>query len=299
MSRLTELWHSPYPINYRRWEAVWIPAVIIFLILYCLQPFGISQIEGKSKLGIAFGSSLISFVAAGFFNYVLPVCFPVYYKEQNWTLGKHVLSLVLLLLLITVGVWAYMSWQWQMWLGGKYFLLVLLWVFMLAVFPVVFFSMRNRNLLLARNLKEAVEMNACLSVKEEADRPAAASEEKELPAAWITFTGGTKEVLQVEADAFRYAEAEGNYVKVTYHSAKEGRTVQKMIRATMKQAEASVAGCPFIVRCHRAFLVNIRTVQKVDGNSQGYRLWLKGCKDEIPVSRAYAKEVKTMIESGL
>lgn len=286
-------------MNYRRWEAVWIPAVIIFLILFCLQPFGISQIEGRSKLGIAFGSSLISFVASGFFNYVLPVCFPAYYKEQNWTFGKHVLSLILLLLLITVGVWAYMSWQWQMWLGGKYFLLALLWVFILAVFPVVFFSMRNRNLLLARNLREAVEMNACLSVKEEADRPPAAPEEKELPAAWITFTGGTKEVLQVEADAFRYAEAEGNYVKVTYHSAKEERTVQKMIRATMKQAEASVAVCPFIVRCHRAFLVNIRTVQKVDGNSQGYRLWLKGCKDEIPVSRAYAKEVKTMIESGL
>lgn len=291
MNKLTELLHSPYPVNYRRWEAVWIPAVIIFLILYCLQPFGISQIEGKSKLGIAFGNSLISFAASGFFNYVLPVCFPAYYKEQNWTLGKHILSLILLLLLITVGVWAYISWQWQMWLGGKDFLLVLLWVFILAVFPLVFFSMWNRNLLLARNLKEATEMNACLSGR--------ASEEKAPLAAWITFTGGTKEVLQMEADAFRYAEAEGNYVKVTYHSAKEGKTLQKMIRVTMKQAEASVADCPFIVRCHRAFLVNIRTVQKVDGNSQGYRLCLRGCKDEILVSRAYAKEVKTMIESGL
>jgi len=64
----------------------------------------------------------------------------------------------------------------------------------------------------------------------------------------------------------------------------------------MKQAEEAVAACPFIVRCHRAFLVNVSTVVKVDGNSQGYRLRLEGCKDEVPVSRAYSKEVKTLIE---
>lgn len=55
---------------------------------------------------------------------------------------------------------------------------------------------------------------------------------------------------------------------------------------------------PFIIRCHRAFLVNIRMVVKVDGNSQGYKLNLEGCEEEVPVSRAYAKEVKALIETG-
>jgi len=37
-------------------------------------------------------------------------------------------------------------------------------------------------------------------------------------------------------------------------------------------------------------------VSKVSGNSQGYRLFLYDCEDSIPVSRAYSKEVKMLIE---
>ena len=38
-------------------------------------------------------------------------------------------------------------------------------------------------------------------------------------------------------------------------------------------------------------------VVKVDGNSQGYKLNLEGCEEDVPVSRAYAKEVKALIET--
>lgn len=284
MNRLITLLQSSYPVSYQRWKAVWIPALIVFFILYFLQPFGISQIEEGQKLEVALGNTLISAVASILFNYLLPPLFPSYYKEQNWTLGKHVLSLLELLVTIAVGVWAYLSWQMQVWLGGREFFLVLSWVLILAVFPCVFFSMWNRNLQLARNLKEATELNACLSGRMTA--------EKAVP---LTFAGGTREVLQLEAAAFRYAESEGNYVKVTYLSKETGKCVRKTLRATMKQAEAAVAEAPYIVRCHRAFLVNVRAVRKVDGNSQGYRLQLEGCDEEIPVSRAYAKEVRRLI----
>ena len=57
------------------------------------------------------------------------------------------------------------------------------------------------------------------------------------------------------------------------------------------------ASASFIVRCHRAFLVNLHQVVKVDGNSQGYRLRLEGCAEEVSVSRGYAKSVKALIES--
>ena len=88
---------------YQRWKAVVIPSVIIFLILYLLQPFGISRIEG-SRLAVVFGSALISAGASGVFVYLLPALFPAYYKEERWTLGRHLLSLLLMLLLIAVGV---------------------------------------------------------------------------------------------------------------------------------------------------------------------------------------------------
>ena len=130
----------------------------------------------------------------------------------------------------------------------------------------------------------------------ETEEVAAAEEEEEETPMQLVFSGGTKEMLEVDAHTLFYVEAEGNYIRVAYSSA--DKMQQKLVRATMKQAEEAVAACPFIVRCHRAFLVNIRTVVKVDGNSQGYRLRLEGCTEEVPVSRGYAKEIKTLIEGG-
>ena len=133
-----------------------------------------------------------------------------------------------------------------------------------------------------------------LSLQDDAENAEEVAEE-ETPMQ-LVFSGGTKEMLEVDAHTLFYVEAEGNYIRVAYSSA--DKMQQKLVRATMKQAEEAVAACPFIVRCHRAFLVNIRTVVKVDGNSQGYRLRLEGCTEEVPVSRGYAKEIKTLIEGG-
>ncbi len=299
MGKLAELWRSPYPTFYQRWKAVVIPSVIIFLILYILQPFGISQIK-NGVFWVVAGSALIAAVASGVFTYLLPALFPTYYKEQNWTLGKYVLNLLLMLLLIAVGVWAYQSWLMGMWLDKQLFFVALFWVMVLAPFPTVFFLMWNRNLQLTRNLKEATEMNAHLSRRVFPEAGTADLGDKESSSdEMLVFSGGTKEMLEIKAGDFLYAEAKGNYVKVGYRSDsdKEKKVTWRLLRATMKQAEEAVSACPFIIRCHRAFLVNIRMVVKVDGNSQGYRLNLEHCEEEIPVSRAYAKEVKALIEN--
>lgn len=294
MNKLTELWQSPYPMLYQRWKAVVIPSVIIFLILYILQPFGFSRIK-EGVFWVVAGSALIAAGASSIFTYLLPALFPTYYKEQNWTLGKHVLDVLLMLLLIAVGIWVYHSWLMGMWLDKRLFFLALSWVMVLAPFPVVFFLLWNRNLQLTRNLQEAMEINCHLSKR--ASQEVGAESKEFSPEEVLVFSGGTKDMLEVKAVDFLYAEAEGNYVKVDYRL--KGESTRKMLRATMKQAEEAVAACPFIIRCHRAFLVNARKVVKVDGNSQGYRLRLEGGGEEIPVSRAYAKEVKALIENKI
>lgn len=298
INKLIEILRSPYPFLCQRWKTVVIPSVIVFLILYILQPFGISQIGG-GKFWVTFGSALVSVVASCIVTYLLPALFPSYYKEQNWTLGKYLINMLLLLLLITVGIWAFQSWLMGIGLNARLFFLSLSWVAVLAPFPTILFLMWNRNLQLSRNLREATEINIYLSKKISSGDEIIASEEKEGSLIMLVFSGGTKETLEVQASDFYYAEAEGNYVKVTFRSTKGEKLVQKMLRITMKQAEDAATACPFIVRCHRAFLVNTRLVMKVDGNSQGYRLRLEGCDEEVPVSRAYAKEVKTLIENKL
>lgn len=58
---------------------------------------------------------------------------------------------------------------------------------LLAPFPTVFFLMWNRNLLLTRNLREAMEMNACLSGKTLPAETEAGQKEEEAHADVLTF----------------------------------------------------------------------------------------------------------------
>lgn len=275
---MTRWWREPYPSLVSPWKVVVVPAAIIFLVLYLLQPFGIARIE-SGKLWVTLGAACISAGVSSVFVWVLPWMFPRYYEERAWTLGKEVSGTLALLLCVTVCVWLYVAWLCGVMPGVRLFFTVLI----LGAFPTVLFAMWNRNIRLARNLREATELNLRLSQKPEAE---------ETPPTTLVFSGGTREMLELDTRLFLYAESEGNYVRLHYFSPKENRSVSKLLRLTMKQAEASVASAPFIVRCHRAFLVNLHQVSKVDGNSQGYRLRLEGCAEEVPVSRGYAKEIK-------
>lgn len=213
MNKLVSLLRSPYPVLFQRWKSVVIPSAIVAFILYAFQPFGISLKEG-SKLGIAIGSGGITAGASVICHYLLPALFPSYYKEQHWTLGKYVLDLLLLFFLIAVGLWLYISWLSGIGMNGSLFLLVCTWVMILAPFPLVFCLIWNRNMVLARNLKEAAEINSFLPRKMSAEGDGNSPEKKEGDTGRLVFSGGTKDVLEVSDCDFLYAEAEGNYVRV-------------------------------------------------------------------------------------
>lgn len=290
MNKIGTYLRSPYPLFYHRREGVWASSVLVFLILLLLQPFGIHQIE-HHKLWILLGYMGVTALFQCIPVYLFPVLFPRFYNEDGWTVGRHLANNLFLFLFIGIGNWLYSNlifgfhWQWEL------LLLFLLVTTIVGLFPVTLFMLINRNRLLASHLAEAVEMNRHLQDSRSAVAEPESCQETEL----ILLQGSTKEVLELQACQLVCIEAEGNYIKVIYR--KQDKTEQRLLRATMKQAEEAVEACSFVVKCHRAFLVNIHAVTKVSGNSQGYRLSLEGCTTEIPVSRAYAKEIKGRIES--
>lgn len=285
---LKDIWRAPYPAYIASWKTVTVPAAIVFLILYLLEPFGLSRLE-SGLLWVSLGAALISAGVSSVFVWVLPRLFPRWYAEQGWTLGKEVVNTLALLLSIAVCVWLYVAWLTGMVLSLRLFFVVLLWVLILGAFPTVLFALWNRNIQLARNLRKATEMNRSLPDKPKAEKPSSVP---------LVFQGDTREALEVDAMSFLYAESEGNYIRLYYLSSQDPSPASKLLRLTMKQAEASAVSAPFIVRCHRAYLVNLRRVTKVDGNSQGCRLRLEGCADEVPVSRSYVKKVQALIAAG-
>ena len=110
----------------------------------------------------------------------------------------------------------------------------------------------------------------------------------------ITLEGNTNEHVNLEISDLLYIEAVGNYVKVCQLQDNEVHTT--MLRATMKQMEDALQAFPMIVRCHRAFMVNLSQVEQISSNSRAMQLAMRHSHDAIPVSRSNINKLKELLK---
>jgi len=107
----------------------------------------------------------------------------------------------------------------------------------------------------------------------------------------ITLEGSTNEHVTLDISHLLYIESVGNYVKVVMK--REDSEVQThTLRATMKQMEDALQAYPIIVRCHRAFMVNLGQVEEISSNSRAMQLVMRHSHDAIPVSRSNVNKLK-------
>ena len=112
----------------------------------------------------------------------------------------------------------------------------------------------------------------------------------------LTLTGTTNESVTLQISDLLFIEAVGNYVKVNHLRNDQVHT--DMLRATMKQMEETLLPYPMIVRCHRAFLVNLGQVEQIISHSGSTQLLIKHCHESLPVSRSNMAQVKSAIRQG-
>jgi len=155
-----------------------------------------------------------------------------------------------------------------------------------GIIPVVVITVLNQNRLLAENLKIANEYNnnfpAKVNILFEEERICLMAE-------------NSKDKLEVNSSDLIYITSTGNYIQVYYQKGKEMKSI--LLRNTLKQAEDQLKDNHFMIKCHRAFLVNRNKVVRVKGNSQGLRLILDGTDEEIPVSRNLSKSLMNKINT--
>ena len=109
----------------------------------------------------------------------------------------------------------------------------------------------------------------------------------------MVLTGTTSETVALQIADLLYIEAVGNYVKV-YHLY-DNQVKTDMLRATSKQMEDELRNYSMIIRCHRAFLVNLSQVEQIISKSGSMQLIIRHCHDSIPVSRSNVPQIKKFI----
>lgn len=118
--------------------------------------------------------------------------------------------------------------------------------------------------------------------------------EKAVSPSVLTLTGSTSETVTLQIQHLLYIEAVGNYVKI--YQLNDGQVRSDLLRTTSKQIEADLSGYPMIVRCHRAFLVNLQQVEQIISKSGSMQLLIKHSHETIPVSRSNMAQVKDAIK---
>lgn len=118
---------------------------------------------------------------------------------------------------------------------------------------------------------------------------------REQPSGLVTLTGTTSENVTLNITDLFFVETMGNYVKVCH--LRNGQVCTDMIRATSKQIEEELHDYPMIVRCHRAFLVNLAQVEQIVTKSGNMQLVMKHNHDSIPVSRSNVSHIKDVIKN--
>ena len=155
----------------------------------------------------------------------------------------------------------------------------------------LYWRFKFRSRYLAAELEETRQLNEQLKKTQNAlvkgDAPQEASDTQ------VVLSGTTNESVSLDITNLLYIEAIGNYVKVC--QLLDGNVKTDMLRATSKQMEENLQAYPLIVRCHRAFLVNLGQVEQIVSNSRTMQLVMKHSHDAIPVSRSNMSQIKEAI----
>lgn len=114
------------------------------------------------------------------------------------------------------------------------------------------------------------------------------------PSDRVVLTGSTREQIEVEPSSILFLTSESNYVKV-FHLDTDGKVQSKMLRQTMNNIEAQLNVYPYIIRCHRAFIVNLQHVRHASTSNAGLLLSLDDTSLRVPVSKTYISIVKASL----
>ncbi len=260
-----------------RWFVVLGTSIFVFLFLWAFQPFGLFRQFIVSPMEAALGYAVITFLVITLYVFGWNNTLARYYGER-WTVGKHLVVIFASVSLIGIVNGFYVlnilneSYLAQ---NGPVGVYVMQFVYTHAVglFPVVLvlliFEVRERNYY--EQQSDLIQTTSSEGIVQE----------KML----IEIVGdNSSERIEIQPSMFLFARSSGNYVELHYLNGEE--TSKALLRLTLTGLmDQLTEHQDWIFQTHRSYVVNLRSIEHVAGNAQGYTLMIKESNEGIPVSR--------------
>lgn len=273
--------NKPYPFNgdlKHNTKVIFFISLGVFVFLFLFQPLQINELETRDKYILVIGMGIITFLSLSLNMLILPSLFPKILHGSSWNVKKEIFWDLWILFTVSVGYFLYYKVLGIMEFGFDMIIKLIL----IAIVPTSVLIVLNRHRLLRSHLRLANELNKKLK------------EHKLSPDKLVHFVSDyQKDNLSIKASMILFIRSANNYIEVFWREGQEIKS--QMIRCSLIKAEEVVRDDKFIFKCHRSYLANINFVDKIEGSSQGYRLYFDKVDFPVPVSKNYAVKLKELI----
>jgi hypothetical protein len=278
---MRDLLNKPYPFNddlKHNTKIIFYTSfgVIAFLLLF--QPFDIGVLQTKDKYYLILGFGFITFLSLSLNLLFIPSLLPKKFSSTVWTIKKEILWNLWMLFTILVGYFFFSNALRVM----KFDFYMVIKVILTAVIPITVLIIVNHNNMLRSHLKLANELSKKLK------------DNKSIQDKIVYFNSDyQKDSLAIKVSLLLFIRSANNYIEVFWI---EGKTIRnQMVRCSMTTAEELLKEHKFIYKCHRSYIININYIERIEGNSQGYKLFFENVNFPIPVSKNSVSRLQELI----
>ena len=305
------------PQNIRILREAVLSGIFTYLVMGLIAPFNLDQLDNIRYIYfiyISLSSIIVGIISGLISTYVLKMpldpSLPLNKVHRNAMVMQLVNAPLLAIVLTTINGSMFCNHTADIWWYDGHIILepYLHFLYYVIAIDIIFFIgtfIRNRNWHLHYQLDEMRAINALLEEKAEEIDLGIIEKEKSKEEERQKFDEEGKQhfighssnsELEVLPSQILYVEAMANYADIWYLD--QDTPTHKLLRITLKEIKESLDSIPFMVQCHRAFIVNLNFVVTMTNRSNGYQLQMFGTEKQIPVSRTYTPLIKQKLQKG-
>ncbi len=293
-TRLIRAFHKPYVLivdpAIQLARAVMF-GMFVFFFLYIFKPFELDALP-SGLLPLTFAYGVITMGSMFFLNVIQFKLFPATFKEETWTVSREIGWTIINILVISIGLAFYSNQKGIVSLTPFQFILFVGYVLAVGIFPITLGILWREAYLNRRHNLETASINLGL-MKAGQGLPSLNGSVEANGNKVLLPSGNQDDSLHIDIHQLLFIRSQDNYVEV--HFMDGGGVKRKVLRASLKTQEQALQSWPWCIRCHKSFIVNLRHVNRLTGNAQGFRIHFSGLDISVPVSRQFNGKIHQML----
>lgn len=279
---LNEAFRLPMATSIRTMRGLLICLLVglfVAVVAVGVQPFGLDLFNHDQKTWFLLGFGVVATFAMLIAKFVLPIVFPKFYNQQQWTIARQSLHFLVIVLLLTSSLVAYANFFEIV----SYKVIDILKVFVLSIIPVIVTTF----------IQQRVFQNKFMACAEIINQHLHSHADKNTSHTPLVLVLGKKgEQLSLVPNQLIYIENTENTSDIYWQNF---MGVEKTtLHTAIKEIEKELLVFPQFVRLHKNFIINIKGIHQVEGDARGYHLRVARSSKVIPVSWKFHKKLEQL-----